>query len=195
LQSTPAGVSITQPGYLAFLAWQGADVANYAHILARNPVSLGLSYACGLEPTDGAAVAPLALDAGSVEWVIAFPEADDGTMLAGGSPACTFSSSAPELLSVQGRGVIGVVTPLAGATVTLSARCGALAGAVAVQIAGPPPGAGSDASDESEEAPRDASVDAATAPDAAAPDGNEGDAPSDVNQGDAPSEGNQGDAP
>jgi len=187
VQSNQAGLSITVPGSLGFLAWQGADVAAYTHILARSPVSLGLSPASsfvaadhGYVGTDGSAATPLVLSAGSIESVVAFAEADDGTMLAGGSPACTFESSAPQLLSVQGRGVVAVLMALAGGDVTLSAQCGLLDGSIGVQITGPALNADLEASADAEQALGDAGEageDGATAPDAGSSDASEAGAP------------------
>jgi len=135
IQTTAAGVAITQPGYLAFVAWQGTAVAGFTNLLARNATALALSRSFTFG-TDGAAPSPIALDAGSLASLVAFPTADDGTLLAGASPACTFVSSAPEIVSVQARGVVAVLTPLASGVTTLSAQCGALSGWVTLQISG-----------------------------------------------------------
>jgi hypothetical protein len=184
LQITPAGFVIPQPGYLALLAWQGSEVAAFTHVLARQPVALGIAAGFPVvRGPDASAALPLVLDAGSLASVVAYPEADDGTLLAGQSPPCTFESSAPQLLSVQGQGVVALLTPRAGGSATLAAQCGGLSGSIAVQIAGSLPVDEYDAFDGSDEPTDDASADAGTVPEAgptdASPalDGNQGDAP------------------
>jgi hypothetical protein len=182
--STAAGFSVSQPGFMGFLAWQGADVAGYMHILARSPVSLGLSTifplainAAGLPFPDGSTGQPLSLGAGSVQSMVAFLRADDGTMLAGASAPCTFESSAPQVLSVQSRGVVAVLTAIADGSAALSAQCGILSASVLVQIAGSTGDADLEASDEAEAGPSEAGDDGWTARDAGLPDGDPGDSP------------------
>jgi hypothetical protein len=140
IQTSDGGVAITQPGYLAFVAWQGAAVAAFTNVLARNATALALATSFPI-PVDGGAVpSPIALDGGALTSLVAFPTADDGTMLAGASPACTFVSSAPQIVSVRARGVVALLTPLADGEATLSARCGALSGTVTLQVSGAAPG-------------------------------------------------------
>jgi hypothetical protein len=136
-QSTPQGWSLTQPGWLGFIEWSGADVVDFTHIHAQAIASIRL------EPDLTAAPLPI----GSIASMAATPLGAGGVVL-GGQITCTFTSSAPEVLSARSEsGRVARLAALAVGAVTLTASCVAVQTQVTLQVTAElgPIGTGSDA--------------------------------------------------
>ncbi len=112
-QSTPQGWSLTQPGWLGFIEWSGADVVDYTHIRAE-PIA-----AIRLEPD----LTSMAIAVGADANVAATPLDAEGAIL-GGALACTFTTSDPSILSARNKsGRVVDVTAHAPGDATLTASC------------------------------------------------------------------------
>lgn len=112
-QSTPQGWSISQAGWLGFVAWSGSDVLDFTHVAAEPVAALQFDSMApgGPVPVGGA----LTLGA--------LPIAADGSVL-GGVIACTFAASDASVVSVTGSGNrFARVTALAAGTATVTASC------------------------------------------------------------------------
>lgn len=109
-----AGWSLSQPGWIGFIAWAGADVFDFTHVhgraiatVALDPDPTMLSLRAGAEPVSVAVV----------------PRADDGSVLAG-AIRCAFAVSSPNVLSVtSASGRVAVLRALAGGDASLTATC------------------------------------------------------------------------
>jgi hypothetical protein len=153
---TAEGWVIQQPGYLGFVARQGTEVIAFTHVLAREATSIGFAS----RDLDGGPPlgAPLDASPGTFNAVVgvparllAYPRADDGTLL-GGSLACAFASAEPDRLTVTSEGVVAQISPLAPGAVTLTATCLGMQGRALVHITGATPsldgGSAGDANDD-----------------------------------------------
>jgi hypothetical protein len=173
---TAEGWVIQQPGYLGFVARQGADVLAFTHVLAREAESIGFAS----RDLDGGPPAGAPLDAspgafsavvGVPARILAYPRADDGTLLAG-SLSCVFASGEPSRLTVTSEGVVAKLSPLAPGSVTLTATCLGMQGTAVIQITGAAPALdggsadGGDDDDTSDADDVDATTDANDASDA-----------------------------
>ena len=112
-QSTPAGWSLSQPGWLGFIAWSGSDVIDFTHVRADTVAAIELAPDL---------TTPLTL--GSTLTVAARPVGADG-IVAGGLIACVFSASDPSVVSVSSSsgGRVARIAALAAGEATLSASC------------------------------------------------------------------------
>jgi hypothetical protein len=126
-QSTPEGWSLTQPGWLGFVAWSGSDVVDFTHIRGQAIASLRL------EPD---LTTPLPV--GFLSDVAATPFGADETIL-GGAIACTFTSSDPGVVSLRGQsGRVAHIAALAAGDATLTASCMGAQTAVTLHVAPSP---------------------------------------------------------
>jgi hypothetical protein len=177
-RSSEAGVALLQPGYLAFFARQGSQVFDVTHVLARAATSLGLLSGLPGGPSLGvlpdAGVITYQATVGSSAQLLAYPQADDGTLL-GGAVTCTFASSDPQVLAVQAEGVVAHLAPLAAGEATLTAACGGMQAMAVVSVTGT--AANVDA------AAADARDDAGTLDDAGTPEDSATDARTDTVEG------------
>jgi hypothetical protein len=113
-QST-LGWSISEAGWLSFIAWSGSDVVDFTHVRANAIASLRWG-----EDFDGGA-----LRVGSdAEPIGVIPLDADGGVL-GGRIACSFAGSDPTLLSVTSTGGrVAEIAGLAPGSAILTASCG-----------------------------------------------------------------------
>jgi hypothetical protein len=160
-QSTPQGWSITQPGWLGFVAWSGSDVLDFTHVGAEPVAALRFDSRAPTGPVPVGATLTLGV----------LPIAADGSVL-GGVLACTFVASDPGVLAVSSTGNrFARVTARAVGAARLTASCLGAQAQIALVVAasdaldggpgdaagaGDDAGAGGDAGDSAPEGPADA---------------------------------------
>jgi hypothetical protein len=148
--STPDGWSLTQPGWLGFLAWSGSDVVDFTHVHAQAIASLRLEPDLTTTPVATGFVADLSVT----------PLGGDGGVL-GGAIACSFTTSDPKVLSVKSlSGRAARVGAVAAGEATIAASCMGAATQITVQVAVPVDGSGAAADDAGGDASEDQSAEA-----------------------------------
>jgi hypothetical protein len=124
--ASPDGWSLTQPGWLGFLAWSGSDVVDFTHVHAQAIVSLRLEPDLTTTPVATRFAADLSVT----------PLGGDGGVL-GGAITCTFTTSDPKVLSVRSlSGRVVHVDALATGQVTIAATCMGAATQITLQVSG-----------------------------------------------------------
>ena len=124
--STPDGWSLTQPGWLGFLAWSGSDVVDFTHVHAQAITSLRIEPDLTTTPVTTAFAADLSVT----------PLGADGGVL-GGAIRCTFTTSDPRVLSVKSlSGRVARVEALATGQATIAAACLGAATQITLQVSG-----------------------------------------------------------
>jgi hypothetical protein len=185
-EATARGWVMPAPGYLGFVASTDAGVVDSTDVVASPLTSLNyISQSVG-GPVQGLwiddASPPPAIEAtvGDEVDIVVVPEGAEGALA--GSIECTFASSDPSRLAIQGDGLVGIASPLGAGEVTMTATCAGVAVQATVMIAGTGD-AGDDASDAAAGDASDdggADGDAADARDTPGPgDGGPSDAPND----------------
>jgi hypothetical protein len=147
--SSPAGWSLTQPGWLGFVAWSGSDVVDFTHVHAQAIASLRLAPDLTSTPVTPGFVADLSVA----------PLGADGAIL-GGAIGCTFVSSDRTVLSATSlSGRVARVVALAAGDATVAATCAGAATQITLRVSpsadasAVAPDGGSDAAGEEDAGP------------------------------------------
>jgi hypothetical protein len=149
--SSPDGWSVTQPGWLGFLAWSGSDVVDFTHVHAQAIASLRLEPDLTLTPVTTHFAADLSVT----------PLDGDGGVL-GGAITCTFTTSDPKVLAVESvSGRVAHVVALTAGQATMAAACMGAATQITVQVSGSADGTAPEDATEDGEASDDQSAEAA----------------------------------
>jgi hypothetical protein len=124
--SSPDGWSVTQAGWLGFLAWSGSDVVDFTHVHAQAIASLRLEPDLTATPVATRFTADLSVT----------PLEGDGGVL-GGAITCTFATSDPKVLAVTSlSGRVAHVVALSAGQATIAAACMGAATQITVQVSG-----------------------------------------------------------
>ena len=154
--STPRGWVMPRPGFLGFTASNDAGVVDSTNVVATPVASLkwlwqtpgGSIEGIGIEASPGPLIGAAAGD--EVE-ILVLPEGEDGAGAVAGSIECSFASSDPSRLVIQGDGLAAVASALGAGQVSVTAACSGVTGQATVAIAGPAGDANSDNGDTNDD--------------------------------------------